>query len=99
MKMTESRNSSNRRVWGFWATAGFGLAIGIVFLITQLGVVGAFAIVRIASNPAASLLHLVEALSANGLVLAISTFSTTIFCVGLIAASGYLILSGCHPYL
>ncbi|MFC2016486.1 lysostaphin resistance A-like protein [Chloroflexota bacterium] len=82
--MTEPRNSPNRRVWGPWATAGFGLVIGIVFLVTSVIVVGIFAAIRIASGSTLGLLQLINTLSDNGLLLALSTFATTLVCVGLI---------------
>ncbi|MFC1928471.1 CPBP family intramembrane glutamic endopeptidase [Chloroflexota bacterium] len=85
MKTSEPSSTINRRVWGSWSTAGFGLIIGIVFVITQVIVIGTFVIIRIASNPALNLLQLANTLIDNGLVLALSTFATTIVCVGLIA--------------
>jgi len=80
----QDTSSLDRRVWGPWATAGFGLVVGIVDLIIQLLIVGVFFAVNLASDPTLNPVQLAEKLITNGLVLSISTFATTIVCVGLI---------------
>ena len=84
MKMPEPGNTLNRRVWGPWSTAGFGLVVGIGLFITTLIMIGVFVVVRIISGSALGPLQLVETLTTDGLFLAISTFLTAIVCVGLI---------------
>ena len=83
--MLEAENTLNRRVWGPWATLGFGLVVGIVFLVTQILVAGAFAVVEIVTDPKPSLLQIAENLgSVSGLLLALATIASAIVGVGLI---------------
>ncbi|MFC1958577.1 lysostaphin resistance A-like protein [Chloroflexota bacterium] len=82
--MTEPGDSLNGRVWGFWATAGFGLVISVVYFVTAIIVAVAFIVVRIISGSTFSLSQLGETLGDNGLFLSLATFATTIVCVGLI---------------
>ena len=82
---SEMENPEQKRpVWGPWATVGFGLLIGVVFLITQVLVVIVFAAVSIASDSALSLTQLAESLITNGLLISLATFASTVVCVGLI---------------
>jgi len=83
--MLEAENTLNRRVWEPWATAGFGLVVGIVFLVTQMLVVGIFATVKIVTDSILSPSQIVEYLiSATGLVLALATIASAIVGVGLV---------------
>lgn len=82
--MEESENAVRKMVWGPWATAGFGIAVGIVFLLTQIVVMLIFAVLEYISNPQLDPLQLAEKLSENGLVLAVATCASAIVCVCLI---------------
>ncbi len=82
--MLEPANRVRSRVWGPWATTGFGLGIGIVFLLTQLMVASVFVALRLFFNPEPGLYQINENFNSNGLFLSLCTFATTIVCVGLI---------------
>jgi len=86
VKMEVSENTVGKQVWGPWATVGFGLAVGMVFLVTQVLVVSAFVVVKLASDPKLDVPQLTESLSMNGLVLALSVCASAsaVVCVGLI---------------
>ncbi len=82
--MEGSENTERRALWGPWATAGLGLVVGMVFIVTQMLVVSLFIIMELASDPELNVLQLAESLALDGFVLALSTFATAIICVGLI---------------
>jgi membrane protease YdiL (CAAX protease family) len=82
--VNESESAVGRQVWGPWATAGFGLAVGVVFLVTQVVVLGVFAAVKSASDPHFDPSQLVEDGGVNGLVLVLGSYATTLLCLGLI---------------
>jgi len=84
MQALAAEDTLDRRVWGPWATAGFGLVVIIVFLVTEILVAVVFAAIRIVSDPTIIPYQLLESLGTNGLLLALSTFASTIICVGLI---------------
>ncbi|MFC1954068.1 lysostaphin resistance A-like protein [Chloroflexota bacterium] len=84
-KAAEPNNTINRRVWGPWSTAGFGIVVGIVLLVITTVVAVAFVIARIASGSTLSPLQLANTLINDGLFVTLATFATTIVCVGLIA--------------
>jgi membrane protease YdiL (CAAX protease family) len=84
LNVEESEGAVKKMVWGPWITAGFGILIGIVFLLTQTITVIVFAIVEYTSDPQLDPTQLVEKLSGNGLVLAVATCATAIVCIGLI---------------
>ena len=85
---------SERRVWGPWATAGFGIVVLIVFFITQTIVMMVFTAVKIYSSLDPSLgppqfdemMNAAgEVLWANaGLITSLATFASMIVCVGFI---------------
>lgn len=76
--------NAKRKVWGSWATTGFGLIVGVVFILVQI-VVGIFFVAsKVASDSKQDVLRLVQNLGTNGLFLALATFATSIVCVGLI---------------
>jgi membrane protease YdiL (CAAX protease family) len=80
----ESGESLKRQLWGPWATAGFGLVVGIIFLITQTLVVVAFAVAKFVSDATFSLSGFAEALASNGLLLALATIASSVVCSGLV---------------
>ena len=75
---------SKNPVWGPWATAGFGLVVGIVFIATQIFVIFVYSVVKVISDPTINPLQSAQSLLSDGLLLALATFATTIVCIGLI---------------
>ncbi len=71
------------RIWGPWATIGFGLIIGMAFLAAQALVAIAFFVTKIISDPS-NLLQITENLSSNGLLLELAVFASAVVGVGLI---------------
>ena len=83
--MSESGNTLQGRVWGAWATLGFGLVVGMVFMVTQILVAVAFVIVKMGTDSTPSLLQIAEHLNSfNGLILALATIASAVVGVGLI---------------
>jgi len=82
--VNESESTVGRQVWGPWATAGFGLAVTIVYLIIQILALVVFAAVKSASDPQFDPSQLVEHGSVNGLIIVLGTYASTLLCVGLI---------------
>lgn len=78
-----------REVWGPWATMGWGLVIGVCFLLAQAVVVGVFAAIRIAEEPGIDLTTLLKELETHGMTLALATIASTVACVGLITLLAY----------
>ncbi len=74
---------SGRR-WGFWATIGFGIVVALAFVLVQTVVVVAVLLWEMVNDPDFSMEQRIEGLEADGLVLGLSTVSTTIVGVGLI---------------
>ena len=72
------------RVWGPWATMGFGLVVGMTFIAAQALVVVAFIATKIISDSTLNLLQITENLSSNGLLLALAVFASAIVGVSLI---------------
>ena len=84
METLTADNALNRRVWGPWATIGFGLLVGIALTVIQVLTAAFFIAARIAADSSLDLAQLVVGLSANGLVLSVDTFVATIVCIGLV---------------
>lgn len=82
--MEESESTVRKLIWGPWATAGFGLAVGTVFILTQAMIVIVFAIAKYASNPQLDPSQFAEQVSGSGLVLSFASCASTIISVGLI---------------
>jgi membrane protease YdiL (CAAX protease family) len=93
--MTEiEKPAPERKIWGPWATVGFGLVIIAVFFIIQILVSVVFFIVNIPSYFDSStgppqldeLLNAIETMLATqeGLITSITALVTTVICVGLI---------------
>jgi membrane protease YdiL (CAAX protease family) len=76
--------STERQVWGPWATAGFGLIVGIVFILVQILVGIFFVAAKVVSDSKQDALRLAQDLGTNGLFLAFATFATAIVCIGLV---------------
>lgn len=77
-------DSTDRRVWGPWATAGMGFAVGLVFVLVQM-VVGAFFVAaKVASDSKQDVLKQAQDLGTNGLFIALATLATTVVCVSLV---------------
>lgn len=78
---------TKKRVWGIWATVGFGIVITAVFFVIQLVIGFVFSIVSVVSNPdmLRNSLDIPEFMSTyGGLLIAIASIVTAIFCSGLI---------------
>ncbi len=73
-----------KQIWGPWATAGLGLAIGVVFFIIQSLTVGIFAIFQYVNSADISLSQILNALLENGDLLTAATIASAVICGGLI---------------
>jgi membrane protease YdiL (CAAX protease family) len=80
----ESGESLKRQLWGPWTTAGFGLVVGVIFLITQSLVAVVFAVVKFVSDSAFNLSGFADSLMSNGLLLALATIASAVVCSGLV---------------
>lgn len=76
--------SSKKTPLGLGATAGFGLAVVAVFVLTQVLVAIGFIAVTVAMNPDLGVDALTDGLSSNGLFLSLATCTTAPVCIGLI---------------
>ncbi len=93
-------------VWGFWPTAGFGLAVFAVYFLAQMVVAFAFLAVKVVTSPSLDLTLLLKNLAVNGLLISLAVFASAIAGVGLIivfvkvrknaTVAGYLGLSRIH---
>ncbi len=76
---------TKRQVWGPWATAGFGLAVGVLSAVFQVLPLLAFIVIRFASDPTLGRSSIQKMYSAQeGLFLSFSTVANAIIGVGLI---------------
>ncbi|MFC1942868.1 lysostaphin resistance A-like protein [Chloroflexota bacterium] len=76
---------TEKNVWGFWATAGFGFVVILIFVIAQVLVVGVFVVVKMVSDPSIELSQVVNTFSDNlGLIIALATCISAIVCIGFI---------------
>ena len=73
-----------RQLWGPWSTLGFGLIVGIVYLISGVFVTVIFAIVKAFSAPTTDPLQFLETLVSDGLLISLSIIVSTIVCGGLL---------------
>jgi membrane protease YdiL (CAAX protease family) len=93
--------------WGFWATAGFGLAVTVAFAVLQTAVVIAFVVTKIAAANGKIDVAAAAELGSNGLLLGLATLVSVPPSVGLIALfaklkrgatlRSYLALQGVSP--
>jgi len=85
MDISETGNVVDRKVWGPWATIGFGLLIGIASIIIQIIIVFAFAIITAVKSPVLDSAQIISDIYARlGLIVSISSIVTAIVCLGLI---------------
>jgi membrane protease YdiL (CAAX protease family) len=73
-----------KQIWGPWATAGLGLVIGVIFLITQSLVVIPFTIAKLIKDTDLSLSQLTAQLLNDGNLISVATIASAVVCVGLI---------------
>jgi uncharacterized protein len=73
-----------KQVWGFWATAGLGLATGIVFLLVQTLTVLPFVIAALAGEPGLDVSELTNRVLENGDLFSAATIAAAVVCVGFI---------------
>ena len=73
-----------RQLWGPWSTLGFGLVVGIAYLIAQAFVVVIFVIIKVTSDSTFNPNQLLETLISDGLLISLAIFASAIVCVGLI---------------
>ena len=69
---------------GAWATAGFGVAVCVVFVLIQVALVVVFGIVHSINHPGADMDAYANTLTANGLFLAVATCVCAPVCISLI---------------
>jgi membrane protease YdiL (CAAX protease family) len=77
-------DNADGRVWGPWVTAGFGLVIGAVFMVTQTVVGVFFVAAMVSSDSKQEALKLAQDLITNGLFIALATFATSVVCICLV---------------
>ena len=84
MPALKAEDTLDRRVWGPWATAGFGAVVFIIFLVTQTLVAVIYAAIRYFSDPTIRPYQLLVSLESDGLLVALVTFTSAIICTGVI---------------
>lgn len=85
--MAETEPVIKPSVWGPWATAGFGAAIAVAFLVAQIFVVAGFVVSKITPGLAFDPSRIIEDLNANlGLITSLATAVSAIISLGLIIA-------------
>jgi membrane protease YdiL (CAAX protease family) len=72
------------RIWGFWPTDGFSLAICFTFAAVQSIVVVAFLTAKLGFVARNGLNQLLESLKTDGLLISLSIFVSAVICTGLI---------------
>jgi len=77
-------DSTDKRVWGPWATAGLGLAVGLVFILIQMVVGVFFVAAKIASDSKEDPLKFAQGLGTNGFFTALATLGTAAVCINLV---------------
>ncbi len=75
----EMKTTNEKHVWGPWATAGFGLIIGVLFVLTQTAVTLAYVSFKYGGLDELDR-GILSSLSTNGLVIALSTFASALVC-------------------
>jgi len=73
-----------KKVFGPWATAGLGLATGVIFIIAQAAVTLIFIITRLVQNPGVDFMQLTEELLNDGDLLIAATIASAVACTGFI---------------
>jgi membrane protease YdiL (CAAX protease family) len=84
-KMTDDiLASAPKRLWGPWPTAGFGLVVIVVFIVTQALVAVVFIVAKLLSGAASSLGQITEELISDGNFIFAATVSSALVGFGLI---------------
>ena len=87
-KMIESLSSPvetvKKQIWGPWATAGLGLVVGVIFIITQSLITVAFIIARLLEDTSIDLSQFADQLLKDGNLLSVATMASAVVCVGII---------------
>ncbi len=91
------QNRRDSRIWGFWPTAGFSLAIFFSFVAAQSVVGVAFLVAKLGS--VGSLEQLLESLSTDGLLVSLSVMASAVLCTGLVLLFIKLKGTGIREYL
>lgn len=84
MQPAEQVEKVKKPAWGFWATVGFGFAIGIAATVVQTIIILAFIAAKIVDRPELFSFESIREIAMNGLVISIATIVSAIVCVGLI---------------
>jgi uncharacterized protein len=73
-----------KQIWGFWSTAGFGLVVGFIFLVTQTLVTVAFIVAGYIQDTGVDLSRFTDRLLEDGDLLSAATIASAVICGGLI---------------
>jgi len=84
MDESEDINIVHKKVWGFWATAGFGLWVMLVNFIAQLMVIIGFVLFRLFSGNGVLNIQFIQNLSHDGLILSVSSIFSAAVSIGVI---------------
>jgi len=82
----ETPTPVKKQIWGPWATAGLGIATGVIFTITQGIVTIAFLFARLAENPDTDFSRLIEQLLSDGDLLTAAIMASAV------AGTGFVLL-------
>jgi len=84
MDESEDINIVHKKVWGFWATAGFGLWVMLVNFTAQLMVIIGFVLFRLFSGNGVLNIQFIQNLSHDGLILSVSSIFSAAVSIGVI---------------
>jgi len=76
--------SPGKRIWGGWATAGFGVVVIFIFVVIQTLVALAFIINSVVKEPELDVMALAEQIISDGNLLVTATIASAVVCSGLI---------------
>ena len=79
----QDQDKQEPRPWGFWATIGFSLVIGAVYIFVQGIVVVLFVVAAKIRDPSVDIDSLAQSLGSNGFCLAVATCVSAPFFIGL----------------
>jgi len=79
----QDQGKQEPRPWGFWATIGFSLVIGAVYIFVQGIVVVPFVVAAKIRDPSVDIESLAQSLGSNGFCLALATCVSAPFFIGL----------------
>lgn len=83
MEMIEKEEQLRPKVWGFWATIGFALIIGVILFVIEMIIIGVFAAASII-NSNIEITDFVTGLMTNGLLLSVTTIVAAVIGSGLV---------------